>query len=369
MKKGIIRTVATLVATVLFALQCNCAPAHSAKSVILMDADTGTVLYQCCADDRSLIASTTKIMTALVVLERCDLEAVFTVPQEAVGIEGSSIYLKAGEQITIRSLLYGLMLSSGNDAAIALALACCDSVPEFVDVMNLRAAQLGLINTHFKNPNGLDDQNHYSTAADLANLTAYCLTKSEFVEIVSTKSISIGNRCMQNHNKLLWSVEGCLGVKTGYTRAAGRILVSAAERNGRRLIAVTISDRNDWQDHKTLYDYGFAQYNQVISIFEGTDAANITLLDGSDGVLVAGKTFCCYGLPGEQLQVVLQHPKVFFQPGVPGSYAGFGAVYMGSRKIGEIPLRWKGEANEGENTENTVIPRSDLPESGREASS
>lgn len=369
MMKGIIRTVAALVATVLFGLQCSCAPSHSAASMILMDADTGAVVYEHQAYTRSLVASTTKIMTAIVVLEHCDLDQIFTVPAEAVGIEGSSIYLKEGERITIRSLLYGLMLCSGNDAAVALALACSDSVPEFVDLMNLKAAQLNLKDTHFENPNGLDSDQHYSTASDLGKLTAYCLQNPAFLEIVSTKSIVMDHRCLQNHNKLLWSMEGCIGVKTGYTKAAGRILVSAAERKGRRLIIVTISDRNDWQDHKSLYDFGFGCYTEEIAIDAGQPVAQVTLLDGSNVSLSAAERFTVPGQKGDQLTVIPQHPKIFFQTGIPGSYAGFGAVFLGSRKIGEISLIWGGEANERTHTENTVIPRSGLPTSCGEAAS
>lgn len=344
MSKGIIRTAAAIVATVLFTLQCYATPAHSAGSMIVMDADTGKVLCSHQADIRSLIASTTKIMTALVVLDHCDLDEVYTVSKEAVGIEGSSIYLKEGEQISIRTLLYGLMLSSGNDAAIALALACSDSVPEFVALMNLKAAELGLKQTHFENPNGLDGENHYSTAADLAVLTAHCLKNPDFIEIVSTRSIAIEGRTLQNHNRLLWSVDGCIGVKTGYTRQAGRILVSAAERMGRRLIVVTINDRNDWQDHTALIDYGFEQYLEEISVEAGTPVVDITLLDGSTATLYAGESFSVAGMAGEILSVSPLHPKVFFQAGEPGEYAGFGAVYLGSRKIGEIPLHWGGES-------------------------
>lgn len=329
-----------------------------------MDADTGAVLYDHAAEQRSLIASTTKIMTAVVVLEHCDPDAVFQIPREAVGIEGSSIYLKEGERLTVRELLYGLMLSSGNDAAVALALACSDSVLEFVDLMNLKADQLCLENTHFENPNGLDGENHYSTAADLGRLTAYALKNDDFLQIVSTKSIRIGERCLQNHNKLLWSLDGALGVKTGYTKAAGRILVSAAERSGRRLIAVTINDGSDWQDHKSLYEYGFSQYTEDISICPYERAVGVMLLDGSEAELLAGEKFPFYGMQGDQLTVVPIHPKVFFQAGEYGTEAGRGAVYLGSRKLGEIRLIWGGEVDEGENTENTVIPRACLPQSG-----
>lgn len=236
------------------------APSVSASSAILYDATAGRVIWEQRSDERSLIASTTKIMTAFLVVQLCPLEEVITVPREAVGTEGSSVYLKAGERLTVRELLLGLMLSSGNDAAIALAKYTCGSVERFVRLMNWEAAHLGLENTRFANPNGLDDENNYSTANDLAKLTAAALKNERFAEIVCTKQAQIGGgRHLQNHNKLLWQYDGCIGVKTGFTKAAGRILVSAVKRNGRLLIAVTIHDGNDWADHKALYDYGFAR--------------------------------------------------------------------------------------------------------------
>lgn len=236
------------------------APNVSANSAILYDASAGKVLWEQRSDERSLIASTTKIMTAFLVVQLCPMESVVTVPAEAVGTEGSSVYLKAGERLSVRDLLLGLMLSSGNDAAIALAMHTCGSVEGFVRLMNWEAEHLGLKNTRFANPNGLDDENNYSTAYDLACLTAVALQNERFAEIVVAKQAGIGGgRQLVNHNKLLWRIDGCIGVKTGYTKAAGRILVSAVRKNGRLLIAVTIHDGNDWADHAALYDYGFAQ--------------------------------------------------------------------------------------------------------------
>lgn len=318
-------------------------------------------MYEQDAQSTALIASTTKIMTAVVVLEHCPTDLLFTVPREAVGIEGSSMYLKEGEQRTVLELLYGMMLSSGNDAAVALALACSDSVEEFVALMNLTADKLGLKNTHFENPNGLDGKNHYSSAEDLAKLTAYALNNEEFLRIVSTKSIRIGDHCLRNHNKLLWSLDGCIGVKTGYTRAAGRVLVSAAERNGRRLIAVTICDANDWQDHKELYSYGFSCYSENISIEPMDKVTEIQLIDGTVESLFAGEEFIFYGTTKDSLTVVPIHPKVFFQKGTAGSRAGYGAVFLGNRKLGEIRLIWGGEDPYGTYSENTVGTGHHLP--------
>ncbi len=339
LKKAIFRTAAAFFAAVLFLLPVN-AVSTSAHSCILIDADTGRVLYENQADTRSLIASTTKIMTALVVLEHLPLTQEFSVPAEATGIEGSSMYLKAGEILTVEQLLYGMMLQSGNDAAIALALVCAGSVEEFVVLMNLKAQKLGLSHTHFENPNGLDGQQHYSTARDLAKLTQYALENEDFRHIVSSKTVNMGNRSLKNHNRLLWQCEGCIGVKTGYTKAAGRILVSAAERNGRTLIAVTIHDGNDWQDHMNLLDYGFSQYQTKTAILKGETVAQIPLLNGQTAAVTAGEEFACALSEGEALTIKTEHPRFAFAQGESGTFAGIGGVYLGEKRIGEIQLMW-----------------------------
>lgn len=236
-------------------------PTLSAKSAILMDAESGRILYAYQAEEERPIASTTKLMTALVALESTpDLETVIKVQPEWTTAGGSSMYLRAGEELTLRELLYGLMLSSGNDAALAVAGGCAGDVETFVEWMNRRARDLGMEHTHFSNPNGLEDEGNYSTARDMARLAQVCLANEKLREIVSTKTITVGERSLVNHNKLLWRYEGCIGLKTGYTDLAGRTLVSAAERDGQTLIAVTLFDRNDWEDHAALFDYGFETY-------------------------------------------------------------------------------------------------------------
>ena len=171
------------------------------------------------------------------------------------------MYLKPGETVTVEELLYGLMLCSGNDAALALA-DCCGGLEVFVQAMNDKAAELGMQDTSFANPNGLDDENHYSTARDMAVLAAYAAQNPTFRRICSTRTATVGSRTMTNHNKLLSQLEGCIGMKTGYTKAAGRTLVSCAQRDGCRLVAVTLCDGNDWADHKSLYEMGFAARNK-----------------------------------------------------------------------------------------------------------
>lgn len=232
----------------------------SATAAILMDADSGEVLFEKNADRQMLIASTTKIMTALVVLDYGGLNRVVTVKQSHM-VEGSSMYLKPGEQITVEELLYGLLLCSGNDAALVLA-DYCGGVTEFVAKMNEKAQQLGMVNSSFANPNGLDDEAHYSTAHDMAILASYAAKNATFMRLCSTRSVTINGRIMNNHNRLLREVDGCIGMKTGFTKAAGRTLVSCAQRDGHRLVAVTLQDGNDWADHAALYDYGFAQLTE-----------------------------------------------------------------------------------------------------------
>ena len=227
----------------------------SATAAVLMDADMGQVLYEKNGDRQMLIASTTKIMTALVVLEHAAPDDVITVTPDHMA-EGSSMYLRAGETVRVEELLYGLLLCSGNDAALALT-ECAGGLTPFVALMNEKAAALGMAHTSFANPNGLDADGHYSTARDMAVLAAAAVENPTFRRICSSRSVTIGQRTMENHNRLLRQVEGCVGLKTGYTQAAGRTLVSCTERDGCRLVAVTLQDGNDWVDHAALYDYGF----------------------------------------------------------------------------------------------------------------
>ncbi len=323
--------------------------AVSAEKWILVDGATGRVLSEHNADSRSLIASTTKIMTALVICEQCNVLDRMRIPKEAVGIEGSSMYLKEGEVLTLQDLLYGLMLSSGNDAAVALAIYYGGTVEGFAGLMNDRARSLGMTGTHFVNPNGLDAPNHYSTARDLAILAAYAMENPIFRQTVSTKSVRIGERTLQNHNKLLWRVEGADGVKTGYTQAAGRILVSSATRQGRRLLAVTINDRDDWADHAAMLETGFQDY-QVQRIISRGDILGWVDALGGDGqrvCLVAQEDFSYAMADGEQVQVFLPGPGFVYAPVVADSDAGFARIMLGDKCIGSVSLAY-GETVEQE---------------------
>lgn len=239
----------------------------SAKSAIVYCADSGEVLFSKDADILRQMASTTKIMSTILTIESGNLDRYFTVDSEVIMVEGSSMGLIPGDIITKRMLCYGMMLPSGNDAANAAAVAVAGSVESFVEMMNKKAKELGLENTHFVTPSGLDDHTdeHYSTAYDMARLTAYALENDVFRDICSTANIrlELGNDSrslwLYNSNRLLSTLSGCIGVKTGFTDKAGRCLITACERNGVTLICVTLGDPDDWQDHVNLYNECFSQ--------------------------------------------------------------------------------------------------------------
>jgi len=324
-----------------------------------MDAATGRMLYEKNADERSLIASTTKIMTALVVCQQCNVLDRVKIPAEAVGIEGSSMYLAEGEVLTVQELLYGLMLRSGNDAAVALAIYCGGTVEGFAELMNDKARELGMKNTHFVNPNGLDAPDHYSTARDLAVLAAYAMEDPIFARTVGAKTVTVGERVLTNHNKLLWQVEGAEGVKTGYTRAAGRILVSSARRQGRRLICVTINAPDDWLDHKELLERGFADY-QVRELVRKGEVLGYRHILGGDGThvpLVAAEGFSYAMAEGEDFEIILSPQPFSYAPVVAGAEEGCAYVLLEGRVIGQVGLVWGSSAAEKQEKERTLLQR------------
>jgi len=241
-------------------------PANHARAAALADVTSGRILFSQRGDEPMKIASLTKIMTAIVAIEHGDLDSIVKVSTKAAGKEGSSLYLKAGEKISLRNALYGLMLRSGNDSAVAIAEHVGGSVEGFAFLMNKKSEEIGLSNSHFMNPHGLDEEGHYSSANDLAKLAVYALHNPDFKEIVSTKVKTAPNPNdawnykWVNKNKMLTMYEGADGVKTGYTKQALRTLVSSATRNGQQLVAVTLNDGDDWLDHRQLLDYGFANF-------------------------------------------------------------------------------------------------------------
>ena len=316
------------------------AQAVSAKRACVLDAVTGRMLYERNVNEQSLIASTTKIMTALIVCEQCNVLDRMRIPKEAVGIEGSSMYLKEGEVLTLQELLYGLMLSSGNDAAVALAIYCGGTVEGFAELMNDKARILGLTGTHFENPNGLDAPGHYSTARDLAVLAAYAMENPIFAKTVSAKTVRIGDRYLTNHNKLLWRLEGADGVKTGYTKAAGRILVSSAQRQGRRLVAVTLDAPDDWNDHCHLLNEGFSRYTvqRIISAGDCVDILDVVGGESHKVEVMAAEDFDYALATGEEPQLAMAGPGFVYAPAVEGAEAGVAYILIEGNAVGKIPV-------------------------------
>lgn len=314
--------------------------AISAQSAILMDAQTGRVLYEKQPDKQSLIASTTKIMTALVVCEQCNVLDRVRIPKDAVGIEGSSMYLQEGEVLTVQDLLYGLMLRSGNDAAVALAIYCGGTVEGFSELMNDKAWKLGMKQSHFVNPHGLDSPEHYSTARDMAVLASHAMENPIFAKTVATKTVTIGNRSLRNHNKLLWQIAGADGIKTGFTKAAGRILVSSAIRQDRRLVAVTINAPNDWRDHQSLLEEGFSQYQVRTIVNKGDCMGTVEVAGGEEGVvkLLAAEDFSYALRPEEVPQIVLSGVGFVYAPVAEGQEAGFAYICLNDKPVKKLPL-------------------------------
>ncbi|MBE7091759.1 MAG: D-alanyl-D-alanine carboxypeptidase [Clostridiales bacterium] len=253
-----------LISVTAFNVTPKCA---SLSAYTVIEQTSGRVLYSCNGDSKMPMASTTKVMTAVLVIENLDLEKEYTVPDEAIGIEGSSIYLKKGEVLTGMELLYGLMMASGNDAAHALAILTSGSTDEFIYQMNMKAQELGLKNTHFADPCGLRSDGHYTTSNDLAFLCAYAMKNPLFCQVVATKNYQIrgvqGTRYLYNKNRILGEFEGGNGIKTGYTRAAGRCLCSSAKRDNMQIISVVLNDYNWFNNSKALMEKAFNEYSMV----------------------------------------------------------------------------------------------------------
>ena len=324
-----------------------CIPARaistSASSAILIDGVSGRVLYAQNPDEPRYIASITKLMTALVAMESgVKLDRTVTIKKEYTGAEGSSMYLQAGEKLTVEALMYGLLLASGNDAALAVADICAGSVKQFVAQMNRKAAQLGMEHTKFLNPSGLTEEGHMSSAADMARLAAACMNEPTIAKIVATRSISIGGRSFTNHNKLLWQYEGCVGMKTGYTERAGRTLVSCAQRDGLPLIAVTLNDGNDWADHAALFDYGFSAYTQTKLSTAGDVFTRVPVTGSLSSLVdvVYGADVFYPMAAGEQVRQEISLLSRTQLPILRGGTAGTVCWYLNDQLIALCPLEY-----------------------------
>lgn len=323
--------------------------ALSAQSAVLISADTGAVLYEKDAYTQRSMASTTKIMTALLALEEAERagDPTVSVTEEMVAVEGSSMGLQAGDKITLTNLAAGMLLASGNDAANAAALYLDGSQEDFAARMNERAAQIGLENTHFVTPSGLDDEAHYSTAYDMALLAREALKNTEFRRLCSSSTLQVEfvepvkKVSYTNHNKLLRMYEGCIGVKTGFTKKSGRCLVSAAERDGVTLIAVTLNAPDDWNDHSALLDYGFSTLKSVS--FDGSGFTASLPVAGSDvgSVSVRGGLGGSVSLPVEEADQVACRvflPRFCYAPVQAGDQVGRLQYYLGDSPVYSIPI-------------------------------
>jgi len=278
-------------------------------------------------------------MTALVVLDNCGPDEEVAIPREATLAEGSSIYLRAGEKYKVSDLIYGLILASGNDAALALAIHAGGSVEGFAQMMNEKAVELGLSNTSFENPHGLDADDHYSTAADLALIMKAAMENDFFSQVTGSKSHHVNGQTYVNHNKLLWRYEGITGGKTGYTMAAGRSHISSAARDGLRLICVTLSDPNDWEDHANLYNWAFGMYDYV-TVLEPGELTRIPVVSGvMDSVGIAPRNDLSLLVEkGREPLLRIELPRFVFAGVLSGKVAGKVIVQMPEGEEREIAL-------------------------------
>ena len=316
-------------------------PVISAEAMILVHPASGSVLASKNAEEPRLIASTTKLMTALTAVETLPLDAEVEILDEWTRAEGSSMYLRPGERRPVRELLEGLLIASGNDAALALS-AGSGEPDRFLERMNEKAAELGLSHTHFENPHGLDAKGHYSCAADLARIMAAALKNETLRTIMGERSVRIRGVSYENHNKLLRSCPGVFAGKTGYTMAAGRCLVSACERDGMELICVTLSDPHDWRDHASLYDWAFGRYREV-SVRAGERAGETAVIGEriEPGPVTAGESLSLCVPKETEVRTELVLPPFAFAPVAVGEGAGVLNVILDGEKAASVPLVWE----------------------------
>lgn len=349
-------TAALLVLAVLVSVPCATAEtvSTSAAAAVLMDATSGRVLYEQGMHTPRPIASITKLMTALVAVEyTSDLSQEITVAQTWLeGVEGSSLYLKAGDKLTLETLLYGLLLQSGNDAAQVIACWVAGDLEKFAQRMNEKAQALGMTDTHFTNPSGLNEEEHYSSAYDMALLACACLKNPVVAEICATRNISLEGRTFVNHNKLLWLEEDCVGMKTGYTEASGRTLVSAATRGEQTLVCVTLDDPDDWDDHQALLNYGFETFPVTQLCAQGREVGQVAVAGSvCPAISVVAQADAWYPLEeGEELEMQLDIFGPLTAPIPQGTQVGTARWTLHGEVVAEMPVmagesvadnRWK----------------------------
>lgn len=343
----------SLMLAVLCCLHLCCPAVHaadplgiSAQAYVLMEADTGKVLLSKNGDEKRPIASTTKIMTTLLCLESGGLDDWFVVDPEAIRVEGSSMGLQEGDVVTKRMLCYGMLLPSGNDAANATAVRLAGSIPEFAKLMNARAARIGMTHTCFVTPSGLDAEGHGASARDMGLLARTAMQNPDFRAICSQSRAEVCfgnppyNRWLKNTNKLLTMYEGVMGVKTGFTDAAGRCLVSFCERDGVSLLCVTLHAKDDWNDHMKLYDYGFAHV--VSQPVEPPDALSVSVVGGTaDTVALRTRDPLSVGTDNGDLRLLTVQVQVepfLYAPVPENARVGNLAYYYEGRHVADVPL-------------------------------
>lgn len=319
----------------------------SAQSAVLLDTDTGEIIYENNAYQQMSMASTTKIMTAIITLEYIadNGDEIVTISDEMVSVEGSSMGLKQGDEISLSSLVVGMLLPSGNDAATSVAMFIGGSVEGFALIMNKKASEIGMENSNFVTPSGLDDDMHYSTAYDMAKLTAYAIQNESFSEVFSSYQMTVSYYSSEsnsditvtftNHNQLLESYEYCTGGKTGYTSKSGRCLVSTAYKDGCNLVAVTLNDPNDWQDHVSLMDYGFSQIKEYV--FPSYELRIPKASGGELTILIFDKTIN-YITANDITRVVCLPRFIYADDLSYGDEIGTVKYYMNGELIGEYPI-------------------------------
>lgn len=318
----------------------------SAKSAVVICADTGEVVYSKNMNELLSMASTTKIMTAMLALEYGADDEMQKVTTDMISVEGTSIGLLDGDQISLKTLVKGMLLESGNDAANATAYIVAGSIPQFVAMMNNKAKEIGMNSTSFETPSGLDGESHYSTAFDMALLGAYAIKNPEFRSICEDKSDAVyyGNppyrRVFSNHNKLLDLYDGAFGIKTGFTKKSGRCLVSAVQKDGKTLVAVTLNAPDDWNDHIKMYDYAFEKVNSYL-LTDNLDKVKLKVVGGKkDVVSVEPLTSIEYTTMDSQLNynIKIYIEQFEYAPVYKGDIVGKIEFYSKEAKLGEIPI-------------------------------
>ena len=343
MKRIVCLCISLLVLSVSLSVNAK-AVAPSAKAAIVINADTNEIIYEHNADSKLPMASTTKIMTGLLLCEHGEFEKEITVTAEMLKVEGSSMGLLAGDKVTLHDLLYGLMLASGNDAANVIAFTLGGTVNGFVKQMNNKAKEIGLENTNFVTPSGLDAPEHYTTAYDLAILTSYALKNEEFAKAVSSKSavLNYGNppyrRTLTNHNKLLKNYDKAIGVKTGFTKKSGRCLVSAAIEDGKTVVAVTLHDPDDWNDHKNLLELGLSAVKTQIIEPEQSEYKIPVIGSDNEMLNIEITPFEANVTNAEDLSCTVNLPKFVYAPVKEGEQIGCVIYKKGKEVIHTTPL-------------------------------